>query len=90
METSIYGLSLVPIVIGLVQVFRGFGVPTQFLPLTSIFLGILLGVIYVAPDDWKKGILVGIWVGLGATGMHSGIKNTVNGTFKNGKNGKKK
>jgi hypothetical protein len=87
MEISVYGIALIPLILGLVQLAKNFKFPTQFLPLLSLGLGILFGVVFAAPDDWRKGIIVGIWLGLGATGMHSGIKNTVNGTFRNG-NGK--
>lgn len=83
MDVSVYGVSIIPIIIGLVQLLKQFGVPKQMLPLASMLIGIILGVVFVAPDNWKKGILVGIWLGLGATGMHSGIKNTINGNGKN-------
>lgn len=79
MDVSVYGVSLVPVVIGLVQLLRQFGLPSKFLPLSSMFIGIIFGIVYIAPDNWQKGVLVGIWLGLGATGMHSGVKNTING-----------
>jgi hypothetical protein len=82
MDVSVYGISLIPVIIGLVQLLSQFGIPKKLLPLSSMVMGIILGIVFLAPDDWKKGILVGIWLGLGATGMHSGVKNTMNGYMK--------
>jgi len=39
-------------------------------------LGIIVGIIYVAPNDPKQGILVGLSLGLAAAGLYSGAKNT--------------
>jgi hypothetical protein len=85
MDVSVYGISLIPVIIGLVQLVRQFGVPTKYLPLISMVFGVVLGMVFIAPDQWQKGVLVGIWLGLGATGMHSGFKNTINGYGKKNK-----
>ncbi|TLS38581.1 hypothetical protein FCL54_05380 [Pseudalkalibacillus caeni] len=79
---SVYGVALLPVIIGLVQLARIFGMSSRLSPVLSIVVGIVLSLIYVAPGDFKKSFLVGLWLGLCATGLHSGFKNTMNGTFK--------
>lgn len=75
MEFQVYDLAILPIIVGLVAVI----VPKEHKKAAAapvaIFLGILAGVVYIAPGDLKQGILIGIALGLGATGGHSGTKN---------------
>lgn len=71
-----YDVALIPIITGLVGVFTQLGLRKKFAPIVSLILGLLIGVFYVYPDDIKGGILVGIMLGLSATGLYSGVKNT--------------
>lgn len=79
MEVNVYGIALLPVIIGVVQLFKILGFPSRFLPVLSIIVGIGMSYIYVDPEDFKKAFLVGLWLGLCATGMHSGFKNTMIG-----------
>lgn len=66
-----------PIIVGLVGAARTIGIPARFLPLLALFLGILGGVIYLEPSDFRQGILDGLVMGLSSIGLWSGVKNTV-------------
>lgn len=74
---DIYDVVLIPLIIGLVEMLKGVGLPKRLLPVASLFFGIAAGIFYVYPDDIKGGILVGIMLGLSASGLYSGTKNTI-------------
>lgn len=74
---EIYDVVLIPLIIGLVQLLRMTGLKNRFLPLASLIFGILAGIFYVYPEDIKGGILIGLMMGLSASGMYSGGKALV-------------
>lgn len=76
-EIAIYDVVLIPLIVGLVEIFKGLGLNKRFLPLISLTFGIAAGVFYVCPDDIKGGILIGIMLGLSASGLYSGTKHTI-------------
>jgi hypothetical protein len=84
MDYSIYGVALLPVVIGLLEIVKMFKVPTKYIPLISLAIGILMGIFFIAPGEYPKAILLGVQLGLAAVGLHSGVKHTIE---KNG-NGK--
>lgn len=63
------------IIIGLVRAVRQTDISPKLLPFISIILGIIISIIGF-DYSLKKEILLGIWLGLGAVGLHSGFKNT--------------
>lgn len=71
-----YDVALIPIITGLVGVFTQLGLRKKIAPIVSLVLGLLIGIFYVYPGDIKGGILVGLMLGLSATGLYSGVKNT--------------
>jgi len=72
---QIYDLLLIPMIVVIVQVIKYFGFKKKwFLPLASLLFGILAGVIYLYPNDVYAGILVGVLLGLSASGLYSGGK----------------
>lgn len=71
---EIYDVVLIPLIIGLVEVLKFFGIPKKLMPIASLTLGIIAGIIYVYPGNLKAGILVGLMMGLSASGMYSGGK----------------
>lgn len=85
MEFSAYGIGLVPLIVGIALVINKLGLPKRWVPLLDLILGLLLGVAYLSDGDIKKGILIGLWLGLAATGMNQGV-----GVVKNGDNGVRK
>jgi hypothetical protein len=77
MEFNAYDVALVPLIIGLVAVIVPKKFKKQAAPVVSLALGIAAGILYLAPGDIKQGILVGIALGLTATGLYSGTKNII-------------
>lgn len=75
METEVYGIMLIPIVLGGVEIAKNAGLPQRFCPIAALTLGILLGGIYLSDGNLKQGVLKGIYIGLSSVGMYSGTKN---------------
>lgn len=71
---EIYDAVLIPLIIGIVELLKFTGLQKKLLPIVSLLLGVLAGVFYVYPGDLKGGILVGLMMGLSASGMYSGGK----------------
>lgn len=65
--------ALVPLVMGLIQVFKSVGLPTKFAPLVSLVLGVIATTSIGFVDI--ESILGGLLVGLVASGLWSGTKN---------------
>lgn len=61
---------------------KGLGFPKQFIPLLNLALGIIAGIIYVSPGNVSKAILIGIALGLSASGLYSGVKSVARGIRK--------
>jgi L-cystine uptake protein TcyP (sodium:dicarboxylate symporter family) len=77
MEFNVYDVGLLPLIIGLVAVATSLGLPKKLAPVLALILGVLSGVVYLAPDNAAQGVLVGIALGLASVGLYSGAKNTV-------------
>lgn len=73
---EIYDISIVPVIIGLVQLFKMAGLKTKYAPFAAILLGLLFGVFYFN-NSIKDGILLGLVFGLSASGLYSGGKHIV-------------
>lgn len=71
---EVYDVVLIPFIIGLVEVLKYFHLPKQLLPIAALTLGITAGIVYVYPGNVKAGILVGLMMGLSASGMYSSGK----------------
>ena len=67
---------VIPIIMSLVELAKGLGVPRKFSSLLAVVIGTIIGVIFVEPQSIKMGILKGIIYGLTASGLYSGAKNT--------------
>jgi L-cystine uptake protein TcyP (sodium:dicarboxylate symporter family) len=76
---TIYDIAIIPLIVGIVELLKQIGLPSKFAALVSVLLGIAIGVVYLSPNDIKKGILVGLALGLAASGLYSGTKSTVEG-----------
>ncbi|MFS1513608.1 hypothetical protein VQL36_14370 [Chengkuizengella sp. SCS-71B] len=77
MEFQVYDFAIVPIIVALVQLVKQLGLGAKYQPVLSLVLGVVTGIVYVAPGDPKQAILVGIVMGLAASGLWSGAKNIV-------------
>lgn len=76
---EVYDVILIPLIVGITELCKRAGLPSKFAALLSLILGVVVGVIYIAPGDILKGILLGASIGLGASGLYSGTKNTIEG-----------
>lgn len=76
---EVYDVVLIPLIVGITELCKRAGLPSKFAALLSLILGVVVGVIYIAPGDILKGILLGASIGLGASGLYSGTKNTIEG-----------
>lgn len=76
-QLQVYGIAMIPVVLGLVEVMKRLGLPTKWAPLASLALGLVFSFFYLAPGEPGKAILTGIVVGLGASGLWSGSKTTM-------------
>jgi len=70
----LYGIAVVPAIVGLVQVAKDMGLPAQFAPGLAVCFGLLAGVAEVFGAAWPvtQAIFVGIALGLSASGLYSG------------------
>jgi len=76
---EIYDVAIIPLIVGIVELAKKLGLPDKFAAVLSAILGVVIGLVYVAPDDPAKAVLVGLSMGLAASGLYSGVKNTVEG-----------
>lgn len=79
---DIYDVAIIPLIIGVTELVKKLGLPNKFAALLSAVLGVVIGLVYIAPENPSKGILVGLSMGLAASGLYSGTKNTVEGVKK--------
>ena len=74
---EVYGVALIPLIIGVVQVLKTIGLKKKYLPLAALLLGLAGGIFYIYPGDLKAGVIIGIMMGLSASGLYSGTKNAL-------------
>ncbi|MDV6377160.1 hypothetical protein ORD22_02645 [Sporosarcina sp. GW1-11] len=74
---EITDIVLIPVIIGLIEVMKAYGLPKKLMPVFALIFGIGGGIFYLFPQDWKSGILSGIIMGLSASGLYSGSKTIV-------------
>lgn len=76
---EVHEIAIVPLIVGVIELFKGLGLPNKFSALASSLLGILIGVFYLYPTDLPRGLITGLSFGLAASGLYSGTKNTMQG-----------
>lgn len=76
-QLTAYGIALVPVMVGLSELLKRFGLPSRFIPLSTLLLGFFFAFFYLAPGEPKKALLFGTVLGLSAIGLFSGAKNTL-------------
>lgn len=84
MQNYIGDIAIVPIIVGITEVFKALGLPSKYGPLVSWILGLIIGFVYVAPTDPAKAFIVGSALGLSAAGLYESGK-TVYMEWKNKK-----
>ena len=73
------GVAIIPLLIGILEIFKKLGVNQKIIPVISLILGIGIGIALFAAGDLKTGIIQGVYIGLSAVGLYSGAKNTIEG-----------
>ncbi|NLA10514.1 MAG: hypothetical protein GX883_00105 [Firmicutes bacterium] len=76
-QLTTYGIALVPVIIGLAELLKRFGLPNRLVPLAAMAMGLFFSFFYLAPGEPKRAILMGMVLGLSAVGLFSGTKNTI-------------
>lgn len=77
---------VIPIIMSIVEMAKGLGLPSKFSAVAAVAVGALIGVFFVEPGCLRAGLFKGIVYGLTASGLYSGTKNTMQqiNTRKNG------
>ncbi len=70
------GIYIVGLIIGISEVFKKAGINNRYIPILNLILGLLAGM-FLLGDDIKSGVVIGIFIGLSASGLYSGAKNTL-------------
>ncbi len=72
-QQLLYGVAVVPAVIGLTQIAKTAGLPGQFAPIIAVMLGILAGLAEMYGTQWPiiQTIVVGVGLGLSSIGLYS-------------------
>lgn len=78
MNTTIYDVALIPATMGLVEVAKSAGLDSKYAPIVSLVVGMTLG-IATSLDNIGRGVIVGIAIGLSASGLYSGTKTLTKG-----------
>ncbi len=75
--TSIVALGGVPLILGLVQIFKPFITDTRYYPLVGLTFGLIINLVAAwalgasAATDWVTALFNGIIAGLAASGLYS-------------------
>lgn len=72
----------VPVLVGLAKAAQMIILPKKWTPVWNIVIGIAISIIYVYPQDFKTAIVVGIMLGLTASGLYSGVRSTAQAILK--------
>lgn len=72
----VFGIAIVPLIVGVVQVFKQSGLPDQYAPVAALILGLAIAALIAlsAGTFTAATILTGIAYGLSASGLYSGVK----------------
>lgn len=80
MNTQIlFGVAVVPAVVGLVEVCKDLGLPTRAAPAAAVVLGVLAAMaqLYEGQWPWIQAVVLGVSLGLSACGLYSGAKTVI-------------
>lgn len=69
------GIPAVALIIGISALLTNLGFNKKLIPIVNLVLGLVAG-IALNQSDILKGVFIGLAVGLSASGLYSGIKNT--------------
>ncbi len=66
----------IPILVTMLGILKGVGLPARYIPILSVLSGLSIGFGLIS-NDIKGSLITGLLIGLSAIGTHSGIKNTI-------------
>lgn len=77
MDLEMYGVSAVVLIIAVVQLLKGAGLPAKYAGLAAVALGLAAAWGFGAPAGWPvmQIIVTGLMLGLSAAGLYSTQKN---------------
>lgn len=78
MLEEVYGIALIPLIVGLVDLIKKVGLPEKLAPLVSVGIGVGLVFAYgLTEAGWNilQCATVGLALGLAPVGLYSGTKN---------------
>lgn len=84
----------IALIIGLAELLKLVGVPSRWIPLFDLVMGVVSGCLVYAValgQPWIEAIMLGVAMGLAACGLFSGIKNVAfgnNNIIEDNENGK--
>lgn len=67
---------VIPIIMSIVEMLKGIGLPSKLSAIAAVLIGAAIGVFFVEPGSLRVGLFKGIVYGLTASGLYSGTKNT--------------
>ena len=78
-EPTLYGIFIVPAIVGLTQVAKDTGLPAKFAPLIAVLIGAAAGIAQLEQGKlpWIPAIALGIVFGLSACGLYDTAKNVI-------------
>lgn len=85
MQAYIGDIAIVPVIMGITEVFKALGMPAKYGPLVSWVIGLVIGFLYIAPQDPATAFVLGSALGLSAAGLYESGK-TVYLEMRNKKN----
>jgi hypothetical protein len=85
LQAYIGDIAIVPVIMGITEVFKALGMPAKYGPLVSWVIGLVIGFLYIAPQDPATAFVLGSALGLSAAGLYESGK-TVYLEMRNKKN----
>ena len=78
MELTLYAIPIAAVIVGLVELAKGQGLPSRYAPVLAVALGLLFATLGKLDDPtvgtWLQTELLGLITGLSASGLYSGAK----------------
>src|SRR5947209_9239020 len=75
----LFGIAVIPAVIGLVEVCKTLGLPTRAAPALAVAFGVLAALAQLEAGTWPwiQAVVLGVSFGLSASGLYAGVKTTI-------------
>lgn len=89
MDGSFTGVAIVPLVVGLSEILKRFGLNIKFVPIVNLVMGLAIGILLLNPTNIRAGMIQGLFIGLSASGLYSGVKNVMQGIMSTPSDGTK-